>query len=95
MRTDGFKGKSGCFTCNVCGKRTRDVNGENGQSGCCPSCFIRAGHQCSHWDGDHEGRIVDDCPECEKENAVSQLPNAKSNSVATQRNKETFSEVKE
>lgn len=37
-----FRRGSGCFTCAECGKRTRDVNGQNGALELCPLCQSKA-----------------------------------------------------
>lgn len=46
-----FKRGSGCFTCCDCGKKTRDVNGQNGQLGMCELCQSKA--ECGNTLSDH------------------------------------------
>lgn len=64
MSKDGFKQGSGCFQCQVCGKRTRDVDGENGPCQLCPRCYYLAGLENEHNDGYHREKAHPDCPQC-------------------------------
>lgn len=50
-KNDRFKKGSGVYTCSSCGKRTRDVNREEGQAGLCARCYEKAGDENSVSDG--------------------------------------------
>lgn len=42
---------SACYTCGSCGKRTRDVNREEGQAGLCARCYEKAEDENAVYDG--------------------------------------------
>lgn len=50
-RSSQFQRGSGCYTCLICGKRTRETGG--GESGCnlCVRCMEVSGHENSVADG--------------------------------------------
>ncbi len=66
-RLNGFKRGSGCFTCHVCKKLTRDVNRGNGGLGLCPLCQAKS--ECGNSLSDHgfpgdAWGVFDDCKSC-------------------------------
>jgi hypothetical protein len=48
-----FKKHSGVFNCRICGRSTRDTNGENGDLRLCEDCFEGSMYE-NGWD-DNEG----------------------------------------
>lgn len=53
MKHDKFKRGSGCFTCAVCKRQTRDT-GDNGDVGLCPEDYDIAGYENTISDGAYE-----------------------------------------
>ena len=62
MSKSYFQAGSGLYTCEICGKRTRDTGGE---FPLCLGCFEYAGDENTHNDNRHKGLICD-CEECGK-----------------------------
>lgn len=62
--TNRFQRGSGCFTCDQCGKQTRNT-GDNGPTGLCQACYDKCGMENAHADGAH----AVPCPECHLCNA--------------------------
>lgn len=46
-----FNKGSGCYTCQSCGKKTRDVNREEGAARLCSDCYEKAGDENAVTDG--------------------------------------------
>ena len=61
-----FKSGSSVYTCDCCGKKTRDTG--RGEDGVCFKCYDEAGWENEHMDygEDHNGagRSPDNCPMC-------------------------------
>lgn len=51
------------YTCDSCGKRTRDTGEGEADCNLCKHCFQAASAANSHSDGGCKGRVVD-CPQC-------------------------------
>ena len=67
--TAGFAGmKGGVFTCDMCGKSTRDT-GENASCGLCPKCYNECQLENEH--SDHGHPVYNPkCPSCRYEKEV-------------------------
>lgn len=59
------------YTCDSCGKRTRDTGRGETEGSTCAACYEEAGWENEHSDtrGDHngEGPSPEECPTCRKE----------------------------
>lgn len=64
---------SGCFKCVNCGKKTREVNG-NQSVELCPACWIEANMENHHSDNAHAGAVLK-CAEC-KNSALGYFPDS-------------------
>jgi len=70
MNHNRFQRGSGTFNCQQCGKKTRDVNGQNGQLGLCELCQAKteSGNALSDY-VENAWTMFDNCKtvaECEK-----------------------------
>ena len=63
VKVDKFNRGSGCYTCAMCGKQTRETGGCESNCRLCLSCFEQAGLENEHQDG-HHGDPNPDCPMC-------------------------------
>lgn len=53
-RNSHFRKGSGIYTCESCGKRTRETGGSESFCGLCAACYDYAGWENSHSDDGHE-----------------------------------------
>lgn len=51
--------------CMNCGRTFADSASRDSNQNLCPSCYDIAGIENEHQDGEHEGRIVGECPMCQ------------------------------
>lgn len=78
--TSRFKTGSGAYTCNSCGKRTRETGEGESELQLCAACLDEAGLENEHWDYGHDEPVAG-CPECpeatptQKENDMPNTPN--------------------
>ena len=64
---DRFKTGSGCYTCRVCGRKTRSIgNGDSENIGLCDGCYNDEGELNEHTDGYHAVTPSQRCPRCQQ-----------------------------
>ena len=51
--------------CMNCGRKFADSTSRDSNQSLCPNCYDIAGIENEHQDGEHEGRIVGECPMCQ------------------------------
>lgn len=63
-----FKRGTGCYTCRVCSKQTRETGDSESEVQLCAACFYYAGWENMHSDNGHSESNVDaECPVCVEE----------------------------
>ena len=65
-----FQKGTGCYTCAVCGKQTRDTGAGEAGCGLCAGCYEMAGWENAHSDRDHQTNPDPACPICKEEGLV-------------------------